>query len=662
MFRPVLVLALTLLVSTAHADPILYATAATTGEVTSYCVHPDGSLEPDPLQRINTLGSSPSRLIMLSIPPGPGAPANQVPTQFLYAAENDRVEVFLIGDGGRLTRQGRIPRQPVPNDPGSGLTAMNAHDIEIAQAADGSGPVLYAPERGDNRIATFPIATSSAGGAILGTSTVPLQGFRCSGGTADGFVCDPNAAAGQAGACPCNPAIQAGKPGACPCVPPGKPPDCQTAPPAPCLLKPISDAPGASCVLGPAPADWEDVLAANGVLYAARSTSRGEAVVYGLNAGGNFSDGVLVVNETVVVNGQKFPQENKVYTVHSGALPTPPGSAEQNCTATVTLTTGGNSCSSTAPCAAGQPCVATGGGPELCGDPCDPAANVTTCPAPQVCNVDGRCGFLITTAPAEACTSNDQCTAPQVCGLVNPSTPPDRRPPGQCGTPMTRRAQVQPYSIRRRLNGVSSLILDGNILYVSERFRKAISAFQLCPNSFTPDCTVPTIPGVPDDPCPAGGFFADPKNNNKGQCTDRFRQPRLAKKGGRTESDIRYNVIVAAQGASATTILGSQFNQGRIDGYRLREGNLLPAEPTFRTKKDFRTSPFRMFVYRPPGLNPEESAGVLYVGSGQADRVQAFQLNRDGLPRDTNPFSQTTILTNTFPNDVIVVDLPGSCR
>jgi len=41
--------------------------------------------------------------------------------------------------------------------------------------------------------------------------------------------------------------------------------------------------------------------------------------------------------------------------------------------------------------------------------------------------------------------------------------------------------------------------------------------------------------------------------------------------------------------------------------------------------------------------------------------VQAFQLNRDGLPRDVNPFSQTTVLTNTFPNDVTVVDLPGSC-
>jgi hypothetical protein len=118
---------------------------------------------------------------------------------------------------------------------------------------------------------------------------------------------------------------------------------------------------------------------------------------------------------------------------------------------------------------------------------------------------------------------------------------------------------------------------------------------------------------------------------------------------------------VLAQGANATTILGSQFNQGRIDGYRLRDGNLLPAEPTFRTKKDFRTSPFRMFVYRPLGLDPAESAGVLYVGSGAGDRVQAFQLNRDGLPRDVNPFSQTTVLRNTFPNDVIVVDLPGSC-
>jgi hypothetical protein len=566
MFRALLVLVTALrVVPAAHADPIIYATAATTGEVTSYCIRAGGVLDADPLQRINTIGNSPSRLILLQTQPDPAAP----PLQFVYAAENDRVEVFQVGPGGRLSRQGRIPRQPVPSDPGSGLTAMNAHDIKIAQAADGSGPLLYTPERGDNRIAAFTLDPTT------GLSTVPLQGFRCVGGSRDGIVCDPTVS------------------GVCPST---------EKSPATCSFVSVSDAPGSSCVEGPSPADWEDVLVANGVLFAARSTSLGEAIVYNLNPDGNFSNGLLVVNETIGSGtnptqcaGKNCNQDNKVYPVNS-----------LQCTVPVQLTDN-----------QGQP-------------------------------------------------------------IVN-----------SAGSPVTRRAQIQPLSIRRRLNGIGSMILDGNILYVSERFRKAISGFQLCPNSFTPECTVTPTPGVSTDTCPAGGFFTSPKVNtqkkicigdtNPGMactadtqcgglagscahpCTNRFRQPRLAKKGGRTESDIRYNQLALAQGSDATTILGAQFNQGRVDGYRLRDGNLLPKGPTFRTKKDFRTSPFRMFVYRPPGLDPTESAGVLYVGSGSGDRVQAFQLNREGLPRDVNPFSETTVLTNTFPNDVLVVDLPGTC-
>src|SRR5262249_26516507 len=156
------------LASAAHADPILYATAATTGEVTSYCVRAGGALDPDPIQRITTNSRAPSRLIVMTTQPDPSAP----PKQFLYAAENDRVEVFQIGARGFLSRLdgqiNRIPRQPVPKDPGAGLTNMNAHDINIALAADGSGPVLYAPERADNRIAAYPLDTTT------GLSKVPL--------------------------------------------------------------------------------------------------------------------------------------------------------------------------------------------------------------------------------------------------------------------------------------------------------------------------------------------------------------------------------------------------------------------------------------------------------------------------------------------------------
>src|SRR5262249_29948309 len=137
------------------------------------------------IQRINTLGNSPSRLVSLTSQPDPAAP----PKQFLYSAENDRVEVFQIGARGILSRLdgqiNRIPRQPVPTDPNMGLTAMNAHDIEVVQAPDGSGPLLYTPERGDNRIAVFTLDPAT------GLSTVPINGFRCVGGVANGSHCDP---------------------------------------------------------------------------------------------------------------------------------------------------------------------------------------------------------------------------------------------------------------------------------------------------------------------------------------------------------------------------------------------------------------------------------------------------------------------------------------
>src|SRR5262249_56041725 len=86
-----------------------------------------------------------------------------------------------------------------------------------------------------------------------------------------------------------------------------------------------------SCVLGPSPAEWEDVLAANGVLYAARSTSRGEALVYALNPNGNFANGVVVVNETIGEGTNptqcakgNCDQSNKEYPVDSATSTTPP--------------------------------------------------------------------------------------------------------------------------------------------------------------------------------------------------------------------------------------------------------------------------------------------------------------------------------------------------
>jgi hypothetical protein len=56
------------------------------------------------------------------------------------------------------------------------------------------------------------------------------------------------------------------------------------------------------------------------------------------------------------------------------------------------------------------------------------------------------------------------------------------------------------------------------------------------------------------------------------------------------------------------------------------------------------------------------SNGVLYVGAGASDNVQAYRLDANGLPESNGtPFAETIALRNTFPNDVTVVDISGSC-
>jgi len=548
---PLLVLAL--VTRTTQAAPILYATAATTGEVTSYCVGAGGGLETDPRQRINTNGRAPSRLITTTLPGG----------MFLYAAENDRVEVFRIGDGGRLTRQGRIPALPIPSDPSSGLTNMNPHDISIGTTAGGT-QVLYVPQRPYDRIAAFPLDPAT------GLSTVPIG--RCDGGGQAGASCDPRDSA--------DPCLAAG--GTC---------------------TPISDQTGSSCVLGPMPSEWENIVtdtAFPGLVYTSRAVNHGEVFVYQLAPDGNFVDGTVTVTQTIGTSvnptqcaDKRCDQNGKVYAVSSA-----------DCTTAIVLT-----------------------------------------------DVDGQ-------------------------PIARPPTPGEPPP-----SPLTARSQITPYARRRLLNGASAIILRSpDLFYVSERFRKAISAFALCPAGGQPPvcpeaeptgekgkpCTCPdeNQDGIPDVPdlCPPNGFSVVAKLNGKGICTVRNRQPRL-KKGGRTRSNIRYNAMVLAQGmtANVNSILGSQFLDGRIDGYRLRDDGGLSGQPARRTKDNFQTSPFHLFLYRPADVRPEDSAGVLYVAAGEVNRVQAYRLDRNGLPRDRNPFSETTRLRNTFPNDVTVFDLPGSC-
>lgn len=200
----------------------------------------------------------------------------------------------------------------------------------------------------------------------------------------------------------------------------------------------------------------------------------------------------------------------------------------------------------------------------------------------------------------------------------------DTTKPVQCTTPLgpegcDKGAETnQPTSRRKKMAGPGPIILDGNRLFVSERFRRKVSVFDLQPD----------------------GTFSFTIRDDGGQ---RWHQERSSS----TKSETRYNGLVKAN----DTIIGTQFSDGRLDAYRLRDGNL-PNEPTRQTDKDVRSSPVRMTVRN----------NVVYVGGGDVDRVQAYRLTDEGVPRDFTPFSQSDRQKGSFPNEVVIVDVPSACN
>jgi 6-phosphogluconolactonase (cycloisomerase 2 family) len=114
------------------------------------------------------------------------------------------------------------------------------------------------------------------------------------------------------------------------------------------------------------------------------------------------------------------------------------------------------------------------------------------------------------------------------------------------------------------------------------------------------------------------------------------------------QANIRYQEMILA----GRTILGSQFIDGRIDAYRIRDDGTVPGQPTKTTRGNVRTTPVGLAVRN----------DVLYVATGQWDRVQAYRLNADGVPKDRDPFSETDALKDSFPNAVLLVDVPGACN
>src|SRR5215831_12433226 len=197
----------------AVAGTMLYATAATTGGVTGYCLGPNGAItRPDPIVNVQTQGNSPSRLI------------TSPDRRFLYVAETDQTEVWNIGPKGFLTRAGSIPDKP--------FKGINSHDIAIGLSPDGSQNVLYQPQRRRNRLVAFPLDPTTG----LSTTT---------------------------------------------------------------------SGDGTTCVRETAPAGWENLIVANGLVYSSRSKAAGnglgvgDVAVYQLGPDGNFLPGVDSAGATV---------------------------------------------------------------------------------------------------------------------------------------------------------------------------------------------------------------------------------------------------------------------------------------------------------------------------------------------------------------------------
>jgi hypothetical protein len=117
------------LTTSAAAESMLYATAASQGRVDGFRLRADGTPEGDPAVEVATNGRRPRRL--------------RVRGCNLYVAEDNRIEVFRIASTGKLTRIGATRRDK----------RLKANDFVLAE----DGRTLYAPINNRDIIAAYPL-------------------------------------------------------------------------------------------------------------------------------------------------------------------------------------------------------------------------------------------------------------------------------------------------------------------------------------------------------------------------------------------------------------------------------------------------------------------------------------------------------------------------
>ena len=211
-----------------------------------------------------------------------------------------------------------------------------------------------------------------------------------------------------------------------------------------------------------------------------------------------------------------------------------------------------------------------------------------------------------------------------------------------------------PDSERKRLQRPKAFVVVGDFVYVEERALRRLTAFRLQPDGTFCDRGKDANGNVVAESCGDIAYFLPTPACARRQAKKQ-RQQCAASTTGRI---LQYEGLVLHPGGD--TLLGTEFFKGRVDAYRLKPEPRLAGAPMVRLPRGPTRFSEANPVMTPVRLTATEKA--VYVAGGELDRVIAFRLRADGVLADATPFSRTDEQTDSFPNDVAVATLLGSCQ
>jgi 6-phosphogluconolactonase (cycloisomerase 2 family) len=229
-----------------------------------------------------------------------------------------------------------------------------------------------------------------------------------------------------------------------------------------------------------------------------------------------------------------------------------------------------------------------------------------------------------------------------------------------CGDPSKKdRPKVRTHadSQRTRIQEPKAFVVAGDMIYVEERALRRLIAFRLQPDGTFCDKIKAKTKSEADitESCGDQSYFLPTPKCEK----DQLKKQRQQCTSSRTLEDLQYEGLVLHP--SGRTLLGSQYFKGRIDSYRLRPETRIAGDPPVRLPQAPTVMSQTNTVMTPVRITATTDA--VYVGGGEIDRVLAYRLRAsDGVITDPAPFSRTDEQTNSFPNDVAVAMLSGSCQ